>query len=474
DASPRPPPSCPAPSCPAPSCPAPTCRGLTPPVFAVVRGGRGGRGAGVPDGRAKPGVRRQRAAERGRDRLRRQGGGRRQRRQRAERRRAVRRRRGPRRRRVRALPRRPPLRRLPQDAGEGGEAHRRGDGLDARPHARAGGGAGDADGQARVLPEAADAHAVRGPADDARRARAEGRDADGQPGPQRRGPAPQRGVDPGRRAGRGAGGARVDGPPDLAAGRRPPAGGTGAGDDGVGPVARAGAAAPVRRARVRAVQLARVLGLRHRRAGRHGLPQHRPRVLRARPARAADGRRHAHVRRDRREPAEVVRDRVRLPPPGRAPGRRGAAGAGVHDDVVRRRREAPGRPREGPDAGRERRDRRRQQGHAVRADVLGPGHSGVGHPRQRVRKGSAADDPPPEGGVRRRALRRVDRRVQGRPARAVELRLRRPDDRGAAAGQRRDARRAEARVGRRQPEGDERRRGESVHQQGIPQGVGGV
>ena len=49
------------------------------------------------------------------------------------------------------------VRRLPRAVDELGGADRRGDGLHARPHPRAGGRQGDAVGQARLLPEAADA-----------------------------------------------------------------------------------------------------------------------------------------------------------------------------------------------------------------------------------------------------------------------------------------------------------------------------
>ena len=56
----------------------------------------------------------------------------------------------------------------------------------------------------------------------------------------------------------------------------------------LGPVARPARAAALP-PRLRAVHVARLLGLRRRRAARHGVPPHRPRLQRARPRHAGDG-----------------------------------------------------------------------------------------------------------------------------------------------------------------------------------------
>ena len=55
------------------------------------------------------------------------------------------------------------VQRLPQDVRRDGQAHRRRDRQHARPHARRRRHDGHEDGQARLLPEAADAHRLRGP-----------------------------------------------------------------------------------------------------------------------------------------------------------------------------------------------------------------------------------------------------------------------------------------------------------------------
>ena len=95
------------------------------------------------------------------------------------------------------------FRRLPRNARQDGRSDRRGDREHARSHARRGGRQGDEDGQARALPEAADAHHL-GSAAAGRDRQGEGRrHADGQPVhgvqsdaqgglPDSRGPARQR------------------------------------------------------------------------------------------------------------------------------------------------------------------------------------------------------------------------------------------------------------------------------------------
>ena len=76
----------------------------------------------------------------------------------------------------------------------------------------------DAAGQARLRAEAADAHHQRGPGADRGGAQVQGRDADGQPGPLRRGPAPDAGVARGRRDRRRC--ARCTAGPTARSGRR--------------------------------------------------------------------------------------------------------------------------------------------------------------------------------------------------------------------------------------------------------------
>ena len=87
----------------------------------------------------------------------------------------------------------------------------------------------------------------------------------------------------GRRDRDGARGASLDQPPDLAAGGgSPPAGVLHACHARLGPVARP-RALPAVQPRVCPVQVARLVGLRHRGPGRHGLSHHGRRVLDAQP-----------------------------------------------------------------------------------------------------------------------------------------------------------------------------------------------
>ena len=71
-----------------------------------------------------------------------------------------------------------------------------------------------------------------------------------------------------------------------------------------------------------------------------------------------------------------------------------------------------------------------------------------------------------------RALRRVDRRLQGRQALARQLRLRGLADGGQPPRQRRVSRRQEAGVGCRRHEGHQRAGGRAVHQARVSQGLG--
>ena len=156
---------------------------------------------------------------------------------------------------------------------------------------------GHEDEEARLLPEAADARRLRGPPD-ARDRQGNGRlHADGQPGHGRERSARGRRDRAGRRHRQGDRGPRLDQPADLAAspphhgtaeGRRPGAEGTSLGPvPGHGP----GTSLPSWRRQGQArhlsrLQLARLVGLRHRRPRRHGLPhgQHGLHGSQARPS----------------------------------------------------------------------------------------------------------------------------------------------------------------------------------------------
>ena len=110
--------------------------------------------------------------------------------------------------------------RLPQDARGTRRQDRRGDRQHARPHPRPGQRHGHADGQALLLPEAADLVDRGSPADADARRREEALHPDGQPG-HRRGRVPLgRRADPLRRARADQGDPRLDQSPDLAAGHR--------------------------------------------------------------------------------------------------------------------------------------------------------------------------------------------------------------------------------------------------------------
>ena len=179
---------------------------------------------------------------------------------------------------------------LPRDAREA-EGHRRGARRHARSHPRRRRDGGDAARQARLRPEAADAHDQRSAGADRGRAQVQGRDADGQSGTLRRGAAPDAGVARRRRDRRGARGAVLDEPADLAAGHA-----AADRDDcrsrwpRLGPVDRADPDASLPQD-LSSVRLAGVAGLRRRRDGRHGLPRH-GRGVHDPEARFADERRH--------------------------------------------------------------------------------------------------------------------------------------------------------------------------------------
>ena len=124
--------------------------------------------------------------------------------------------------------------------------------------------------------------------------RSKGLHADGQPGHGRQRPARRRSRSSGP-ACIGTGQAKSTSGPIGRSGRRRrrsrkrPQTDAGAGARPLGPVARAGPGAAVRR-RLSPVRLARLVGLRHRRAGRHGLP-HRQHAVHGPEARLPDQRR---------------------------------------------------------------------------------------------------------------------------------------------------------------------------------------
>ena len=159
---------------------------------------------------------------------------------------------------------------LPRDAREA-EGHRRGARRHARSQPRRDRDGRDAARQARLRAEAADAHHHRGARADRSGAEVQGRDADGQPGPLRRGPAPDAGVV--RRPARSARCARCTAGPTGRSGRRAcrgrPTTQPVPGRHRLGSVDRPGADAPVPQD-LPPVRLARVAGLRRRRDGRHG------------------------------------------------------------------------------------------------------------------------------------------------------------------------------------------------------------
>ena len=187
--------------------------------------------------------------------------------------------------------------RLPRDVRQDARPDRRRVRRHARPPSRAGLDDGHQAGQARLLREAADAQHRRGPAADPGGPRAQGGHADGQPGPGRRRLAAAVRDDLGRRDRQRPGGPRLDrsaGHPQailVAAGRhaarrlRPRARRA-----ELGRVARPGARAAVPghlqgrqvqgQAGLSAVRLARLVGFRHRRPGRHRLPRHERHVHR--------------------------------------------------------------------------------------------------------------------------------------------------------------------------------------------------
>ena len=124
----------------------------------------------------------QREDEHRRDRRRRPGDERARRTGVGEHRRAGRRGLGARRRRLQALGQGDEVQRLPADARQGAEEHRRGDDRDPRSHARDHRAGRDAARQACLRREAADAHAVGSARPGRRGGEVQGRDADGQPG----------------------------------------------------------------------------------------------------------------------------------------------------------------------------------------------------------------------------------------------------------------------------------------------------
>ena len=108
-------------------------------------------------------------------------------------------------------------------------------------------------------------------------AREESRHADGQPGDGRDALRKAAAIVQVGRAGPGQGGPRLDQPADLAARRRAAQAGAVPGAPELGPVARPAPARPYANG-YHPVHVARLVGFRHRRLGRHGLP-HREHAL---------------------------------------------------------------------------------------------------------------------------------------------------------------------------------------------------
>ena len=153
------------------------------------------------------------------------------------------------------------------------------------------------------------------------------------------------------------GSSRLDESSDLAAGRGPPAGEAGSLDAQLGSLDRPRAVPAVCR-RLSSVRLARLVGLRHRRAGRHGLPHLQPAVHGPQHARPDLGRGRVPGA-QRRQLSAAVEDQIRIPR-ARWPGR-------VHDVLVRRRQPAAARAVQGRDAHRRRRTTARRFRRRARA-----------------------------------------------------------------------------------------------------------
>src|SRR5437870_5154076 len=219
----------------------------------------------------------------------------------------------------------------------------------------------------------------------------------------------------------GARGALLDQSADLAAGDRPAARGVlRARYARLEPVAGARAGAAVSSG-VRAVQVARFLGFRHRRAGRHGVPHHGRRLLdpRSRLPHAHRGRVHPALQGDR---AGRLPHQLQLRGEGQAP--RGKGG------VARRQPVSAAAGRSGRRVGvavRQGRwaavDRKRRQAH--RRDVRR--RRQAAHAHQAGRRERRPAPAPPTGTAAEvpafaRRLRRVDRGVQGRAACGLDLR----------------------------------------------------
>jgi len=229
-------------------------------------------------------------------------------------RRTVRRGRRPRLGHVQCVPQSQAFPRLPRDARQDGRQHRRLHHLHSRPHSRRCHLDGDENGQALLHAKTADARRVRGALPDPLGQAHRCRHANGKPGARRRADPPRGRVGSRRDHRQRHRGAHLDQPPDLAAGHdRAPGQGRRAQGLGLGFVAWPGVAPTVRQ-RVRSVFVARLVGLWHRGAWRHGLPYHGHGVVEPR-AGFADECAGTARRQHRRERPELGRDRlpIRLP-----------------------------------------------------------------------------------------------------------------------------------------------------------------
>ena len=234
---------------------------------------------------------------------------------------------------------------------------------------------------------------------------------------------------------------------------RRPAHGNAAGPRGIrlGPVAWPGPEPPLSSGLL-PLDLAELVGFRHRLAGRPGMPQVVDGVqgIAARPSHERRGVFHG----DRRRNLSRGRDGpLRVPRP-----RRHASAAAR---LVRRRFAAARAQRIGawPHDGRRHLLRRKGRAH-------GPSpHPGSEDAGLRPAAQEAASFARPLQGVRQRLPRRRAGRIELR-------RSRRPAERGLHAGQRRPAGRQEARLGRAEHEGHQRRRGQPFPSPRVPAGLG--
>ncbi|OPZ20037.1 MAG: hypothetical protein BWZ10_00774 [candidate division BRC1 bacterium ADurb.BinA364] len=208
------------------------------------------------------------------------------------------------------------LRRFSAHARKRKPEHRRRCRGHSRPHARPHRADGDEDGQTCLCREAAGAFDSRDSPAPANRARNGRRLADGHPGTRQGRRTAFVRMDLGRSHRRGARGALLDQPADLASGHRSSRRiRSRAADIELGFMAWRSAGEAVSFL-LRSLQMARLVGFRQRRDGRHGLPLHGRRLLGSEAGRAIE--RNRRKRSDqRRDISEILANRFRVSRSGR-------------------------------------------------------------------------------------------------------------------------------------------------------------